>query len=289
MPDRLRSLLDMLNPSSVIVTGGEPLLCDKKLYEDLLSFGKWNISFTTNLKDFYNRPQYWSSIFKNDRVAVCTSFQYGEGRCWSKGVPYTEQMFEDIARLYRDEVKKPLMFIAVISNENEQYAMKHLELAKQLGLRCKLNGVLPLGRSNEFFPRWKLLKIWLDAIDAGYGPWLDHQICTERGGCGFNTNCLCQSTIRACAFTKDGKLLYAECEEDLNAGGPYIEVENECPNQIPTKIPVEELVSKKCLFCKFCRLCNGCKWARKAAKLDPLHCQEMKKLEQRIVSKGWCL
>ena len=142
---------------------------------------------------------------------------------WSNDEPYSEEKFIEVETLFKEKVGYVPMFIAVISNENEQFSMKHLELAKRLGTKCKLNGVLPVGLSKEFFPRWKLLKIWLDAIDQGYREQLDIYVAAKQGGCGFNTNLMCSSTIGACEITSDGKLQYASCEEDLNAQADIIQ------------------------------------------------------------------
>lgn len=289
VPDELKKLLDALKPQDIILTGGEPLLCPMSFYEELLNLGSWSLSFTTNLKAFYESPEFWTTLFKNRRVGVCTSFQYGPGRCWSAGEPYTEQKFIEVEELFRQKVGYAPTFIAVLSNDNEQYAMKHLELARKLGTKCKLNGVLPVGLSKEFFPRWKLFKIWLDALDAGFGDVLDIQTAAYQGGCGLNTNYMCQSTIGACEIAEDGKLQYAACEEDLNAQTDLILPPDHqlVPHQM--KIHPNTLISKKCLTCKLCRLCNGCKHARNGAYHDDKHCEEMKKLEDRIVAAGWRL
>ena len=289
IPEKLKQLLMKLKPQNIIITGGEPLLCPASFYEELLAFATWTLSFTTNLKAFYEKPEIWTPLFKDKRVGVCTSFQYGSGRCWTKDQPYSEKMFIDVAHLFYDNVGYVPPFISVISEENAPIALKHLELAKKLCTKCKLNGMLPFGLSKEFFPRWKLLKIWLDAIDAGYKDQLDIEVPTKIGGCGFNTNLMCSSTIRACAVTIDGELLYSQCEEDLNAKKNLLQTDESCPTPQQDKLPVEVLISKKCLACRLCRLCNGCKHAREASKLDPRHCEEMKKLESRILAAGWRL
>ena len=289
VPDNLKKVLDVLKPQSLIITGGEPLLCPVSFYEELLQLGSWSLAFTTNLKAFYERPDIWTDLFKDKRVGVCTSFQFGSGRRWSREEPYSEEQFVNVMQLFKEKVGYMPMFIAVLSTENEAEALKHLVLARKLGTKCKLNGVLPIGKSTEFFPRWKLVKVWLDALDAGYGDALDYYVPACHGGCGFNTNLLCQTTIRAYAIAADGRLLYAQCEEDLNSRQESMSIDQCQPAPVQTLLKPEEMISRKCLFCKLCRLCNGCKHARKAAKLDPFHCSEMKKLEQRIIDAGWCL
>ena len=70
----LKEALEKISPSCIIVTGGDPLCVSPEFYEELLSLGSWKMSFTTNLKDYYENPGKWDSIFKNPRVGVCTSF-----------------------------------------------------------------------------------------------------------------------------------------------------------------------------------------------------------------------
>lgn len=289
VPDSLKQLLSNLKPQDIIITGGEPLMCPRRFYEELLSLGDWTLSFTTNLKAFYENPEEWLPLLKDKRVGVCTSFQYGEGRRWSKDECYSENKFIEVELLFKKLVGYVPNFIAVISNENEQYAMKHLELARKLGTKCKLNGVLPLGLSNDFFPRWKLLKIWLDALDQGYSDVLDIDVAAYHGGCGFNTNLMCPSTIGACAIDVDGNLQYATCEEDLNAQVDIIQPPDHQLEPHRIKLHPNSLISKKCLLCKLCWLCNGCKYARNVASYDKQHCEEMKKLESRIIAAGWRL
>ena len=128
----LKHLLQQLNPSNVIITGGDPLCVIPDFYEELLRLGSWRISMTSNLKAFYEDHDTWVPLFKNPRVGVCTSFQYGKGRMWDAATPYTEEMFRKVFDKFLSLVVYRLKFISVISLDNESRALDHLLLAKEL-------------------------------------------------------------------------------------------------------------------------------------------------------------
>ena len=193
----LKDLLQQLNPSNVIITGGDPLCVSPAFYEELLRLGSWRISMTSNLKAFYEDHDTWVPLFKNPRVGVCTSFQYGKGRMWDAATPYTEEMFRKVFDKFLSLVGYRLKFISVIGPDNESRALDHLLLAKELRTKCKLNGVMPLGKSSTAYPMHKIIEIWLQAYEQGLSQFLDTDISLHRGGCNLNVNCLCSSTIRS--------------------------------------------------------------------------------------------
>lgn len=232
-------------------------------------------------------PNKWEKLFKDKRVSVCTSFQYGNGRKWDNDTVYDEQMFRKTFKQFKDLIGYPLSFIAVIDESNEIYAMKHYELAKQLGTTCKLNALMPLGKSKSFYPMHKIIKIWLDAIDAGYRPQMNMDVCFD-GGCNLNTRCLCSSTIRSMMTASDGKLLYSNCEDDL-VNNVFIPLDTTQPKAAKQHISLQDAICNNCMFCELFYLCNSCKQLRKMNKYTLDHCSNMLKLKDRIISAGWRL
>ena len=284
----LKDIIQEISPTSVIITGGDPLCISPELYDELLSLGSWNLSLTTNLKDYVQHPEKWRSLFKNPRVGICTSFQFGEGRMWDKDTPYDVSRFTEVFNMFLDDIGYRLKFLSVISRENEDRALDHIYLAKKLQTKCKLNPMMPLGKSGEFFPMFKMVQIWLEVFEAGLQDSLDIDVQFKHGGCGFNTNLLCSSTIRAVKVDFNGNVIVASCEDDLvnrsyGAGIPL----KESPHE--EVIPMSQHISKRCLCCRLFRLCHGCHQARVLNKTVPQHCEEMKKLEQRILAAGWSL
>lgn len=281
--DDLKKILDTLKPTNIIITGGDPLCVSPDFYYELLSYGNWNISLTTNLKDFVLNPTKWIDLFRNPRIGICTSFQYGDGRRWSTDVVYDEQMFIDTETKFKELIGYTPNFISVISTENEQYALKHCKLAKLLQTRCKLNSVMPLGSSIEHYPMYKMFKIWFDAIEQGYQDYIQVDSCFKNGACNLNTALLCTSTIRSVAFKDDGTILYSHCEDDL-AKEEYIQQDIAAIIPAKERIPFNQHITKSCVFCRLFYICHGCKHMRKLNTTLPEHCSEMKKLEEKICS-----
>lgn len=275
VPEVLKKYINEINPQELIITGGEPLMMKKEYYEELLSLGNWNISFTSNLKLFYNNPEYWTPLLSNPRIGVITSFQYGSGRQDETSI-FTEDKFIKIINLFNEYIGYKPNFIAVINEDNEDKALEHVYLAKKLGIQCKLNGVLPMGLSKSYYPRYKMMKIWLKIIELGLE---NYELnCYERklGKCNFNTLFNCDKNIRACYVDNENNLHKCFCE-DLLADG--IELENSN----------YEMISNKCYTCELCRLCNGCLKTKLSIKNDINHCEEMLKLKDKIINSGWAI
>lgn len=284
----LKNLLSTLKPSTIILTGGDPLCVDPKFYFELLELGDWNISFTTNLKDFILNPEKWLKLFQNPRVGVCTSFQYGENRKYSDTVIYTEQMFIDTMTAFKQKIGYTPGFISVIDSTNEHTLFKHLDLAKMLGTKCKINRMMPLGCATEQYPLYKLIQNYLDICNSDYAQYLDITTVLTSGGCGFNINGLCQSTIRAAMFNCSGELQYATCEDDLVLGD-FIPVDDCCPLPSRAKLSIADHLTPQCMFCELFYLCHGCKHNRRLNRLVKNHCKEMQKMKSQILNMNWKL
>lgn len=255
----LNMLLDeicKIQPDDIIVTGGDPLLVDPDFYEKLLSINSTiTVSFTTNLWDFYKNPKKWQKLFLNPRVGVGTSFQYGTSRLKPDGTPYTENDFIEVVSRFRSFVGYVPSFISVISDENKGVALKHLELAKCLNTTCKLNSMLPFGKSIDYFSRADLLELYVKIIDMGLDQYEDNLKTRSLGYCPFNTCKECAKLNRSLRII-DNKPKYSFCEELLyseNISTDNIEMLDDMfyekqKKHIPTK----------CYCCKAFSLCHGC-------------------------------
>src|SRR5574344_2818168 len=74
--EKVESFLIQYPIERVIVNGGDPLCIDPQYYYDLLkfiedNFLQTNLSFTTNLYDFWINPTKCTNLFKHSRVSVC--------------------------------------------------------------------------------------------------------------------------------------------------------------------------------------------------------------------------
>ena len=283
---KIKDLILKLKPSSLIITGGEPLTVLPDYYYNLHEILPVNISITSNLKDFYFNPKKWVELFNEKWFGVATSFNYGNGRMWNCNTVYTEDMFIRVIDLYKKYVNKSISFISVINDENENDAIKHVYLAKQINSIVKLNNAIGVGKSNMTFPKYKMFKIYHEIIDNGLEFYESN--CSERktSRCPRCINNRCENRIRCCYVDNNDELHVGICDGQIS---------------LPNELSIDEIYSNniskynmdyindECKFCELCRLCNNCHNNRYAAKNDPLYCIEMKKIKNDIINHGWIL
>lgn len=288
VPTAICDLINKLKPRCIIVTGGEPLTVDPKYYYELHAIGNCPICPTSNLKDFYVNPEKWVDLFKEAWFHLTTSFNYGDTRRWNASTPYTEGMFLDVVNSYKLRVGKNIdSFIAVIDESNEDMAMKHIDLAKRLKCKVRLNGAIAAGKQGKTYPRYKMMRIYLDIIKAGLDEYECN--CSERtiGKCPWNINLRCQDSIRCCYVDSSDKLHVGTCDERLSLGIELLE-DKIIPNcESCGTIAPDEFIKPECAYCELCRICNGCNTMREESKKDPNFCDEMKKLEDEIIASRW--
>lgn len=283
--ERFKSLIEILQPTGLIFTGGDPLCVSRDVYYQFLELGNYSISFTTNLKAFYNNPDYWSDLFKNSRVGVCTSFQFGNGRKWDEQTIYDQSLFEKVIGLFKRKIGYVPTFISVLDESTKDTGIKLALLAKKLDTKVKINGVLDIGFANNTFPLYKLIDVWYQVYEAGLWKYTDHKTQFDEGGCGFNTNGLCQSSIRAAWIDINDRFHYGTCE-DLTTNGNEIPLEKIKP---ATKVDfnLKNFINSKCISCELCRLCNGCIFRVSSSKADGDFCNQMKKRIPIIKQMKW--
>lgn len=290
VPKPIKDLILKMKPTNIIVTGGEPLTIDPEYYLELQELGKCHISFTSNMKDFYFHPEKWERLVKDPNMGFITSFNYGDTRRWDENTPYTEEKFIEVSNLFKEVSGKDFLpFIAVIDESNEDMLLDHVYLAKRLGTLVKINNASKIGRCGKNYPKWKMIKAYLNIIDLGLG---DYEItCRERefGRCAFNTNFMCNSTIRCCYVDSAGKLHYGICDDEVSAERE-IPMDEEFPVPINPKVPgKDQYIHDKCVYCELFRFCHGCNAHRLHAREFPEHCSEMLKMKDDLIRTGWAL
>lgn len=290
VPQQIKDLIQKLKPSGLIITGGEPLMVDPNYYYELHEIGQCSIAPTTNLKDFYLHPEKWTPLFKEDWFNITTSFNYGTTRRWDLSKVYTEHDFIHVLALLRAHTGKSIdSFIAVIDENNEIYVQDHVELAKRLGCKVRLNGAIGVGKQGKTYPRYKMMEHYLDLIEYDLDEYECN--CSERhlGKCPWNIGLMCQNSIRCCYVDNSGKLHVGTCDERMSMGIELPEDKIIPTSCCETPMNPENYIKPECAYCELCRLCNGCHTMREEAKKDPIYCDEMKKLEDRIIESGWML
>lgn len=247
VPEKLKQFLKEYKPSDVIITGGEPLVNPKTYFLDLINCLEqngtdYNLSLTSNLTLWYKDPEKFEYLFTNPHVGVVTSFQYGEDR--RENSVFTEDEFVKIFNKFYEMYNEKLMFIYIVNENNETEVLKAGELAKKLGTTFKLNQQMPLGLSKSFYPRYKLIKLYLDVIKNGYGDQLESLDSFYKGKCPY------PKSYKHCLHNK---VVYVNNSGEL--------VEHYCEDIISSKDEIniqKDILFERCLTCKMFHLCNSC-------------------------------
>lgn len=284
---------------TIIVNGGDPLMMNPSYYWDLVSFLDDNsmntvISFTTNLWDWWLHPEKWESLFKNPRIGVTTSFNYGETRRVNKNTNYTEDMFIAISNKFRKDIGYSPDFIAVITEENVSKAIDNVRLAKMLGVECKLNYAMASGEQSKPFPVGKMYEIYAQIYKEGLGPWefntkqMSVRLSGEETVCPQNRRC--DEGIRTLQPIKNGKEYFScgafgdDGEYDINFKSEMTQLSIETPLQ---NDPNLDSLKPECYTCPAFEICNGCYKTIKDLKKSEMveeSCQAMKRAIKIIQS-----
>jgi len=287
--------------NTIIVNGGDPLVINPSYYWKIIEYLDQNdlpaiISFTTNLWDFYKKPEKWLDLFRNyRRLQVATSFNYGDTRRISKNRVFTEDDFWKISDLMKELVGYRPGFISVITEENEDTAIDNVRLAKKMGVECKLNYAMASGAQNKPFLLSKIYKIYLQIYRQGLAPWeFNTKQMTARlkdvpTVCPLNRNC--DSGIRC--LQPNGA--YHSCgafgDDNFEDNKKYeIDFKKEVYEKqffLPLKQDYTiQRMKDECLTCPMFKICNGCHKTIKDYKnlnLVEEHCSLMKEIAPEII------
>tara|TARA_B110001454_G_scaffold16145_2_gene14632 strand:+ start:45814 stop:46860 length:1047 start_codon:yes stop_codon:yes gene_type:complete len=280
---------------SIIVNGGDPLMVDPGYYWKIIEFldqekMSTSISFTSNLWAFKNSPSRWAPLFKNHRVSVTTSFNFGDTRRITKDLVYTEPMFWGVSDLFLNEVGYRPDFISVITDENDITAIKNVELAKQMGVECKLNYAMASGDQIKPYILSKIYKIYVQIYEMELWPWEyntkqmmqrfsgRHQTCPQNRNCDSNIRCLQPSgDYYSCGAFADDRLYPISFEQEMSD----VNVHRPLLNQ--TELNALKI---ECYTCPMFNICNGCKKTIHDLKQhDSIerHCSGMKEIAKKVI------
>lgn len=269
-------------PLDIVFEGGDPLLKSPSFYHQIFDYVQTNninviqYGFTTNLWDFYKHPHKWVDIFKRDDVSVCTSFQYGDQRRLTKDIVYDESLFIDVYNKFKQLINKPLTFIAVCNEQNDQYVLDTVRLAKKLNTFCKINPQFAAGKADTFYRFDKMLAKYRDIIinDLSYYEDNSNTIVqlvlnhySDGFNCPFNRNC--QNGI--VCITPDGVRSNCSIENSTNLDSSIIKFYTKTNETNITKDYTKTLINSKCLTCEYFDWCNCCR----------VHIGEIKQLDNK--------
>lgn len=257
---------------SIAFEGGDPLCVKPQYYRDFLNWKDNNpklkntiVSFTTNLWDFYKRPEKWIDLFNREDVDIGTSFQYGDGRRITDNTPYTEQQFIDVYNKLYQLTGKQAGFIAVIDQTNEHTVLQTAQLAKRLDTSCKINPKFKSGRASTFYQWDKMLVKYAELFEANLDSYelncgmIKRIILNQPDniGCPLHSR-NCQNDFRV--ISPDGYV--RNCSSDQNSISQTTE---SIIHLYKNKQFYDVLSNKKriactdCVTCDYFRWCNYCR------------------------------
>ena len=279
---------------TIIVNGGDPLMMAPAYYWRLIEHLDANdypatISLTTNLWPFYKNVKKWKKLFEHPRVGVATSFQYGNGRLKGDYSVFTEEDFWAASDTMLHEIGYRPGFIAVITEENEDTAVKTVELAKRMGVVCKVNYAMASGDQDKPYLLAKIYKRYLEIWEAGLAEW-EHNtqqmlvrlkghatICPQTRSCDSNIRTIQpDGDYYSCGAFGDDKDKAIDFEYEMNGGF-----------STPLTDDVElQTLKQSCYSCPMFEICNGCRKTVKDLKVHGMveeHCLAMKELAPDII------
>ena len=301
------------NTTTIIVNGGDPLMVDPIYYWKIIDYLDKNnlstsIALTTNLWPFYKNPKKWVSLLLNERVGVTTSFNYGDGRLKGDFSLFTEEDFWKCSDSMLEYVGYRPDFIAVITDDNEQYAIKNVELAREMsaykeplgtlhnlnalektGVECKLNYAMASGDQKDPYILSKIYEIYIKVYRQGLAPWefntkqMMKRLSTGATSCPQSRNC--DEGIRALNPSGD----YYSCGAFGDDKDQSINFQKEIRGEFFT--PLQDNISllslkEECFECPMFNICNGCRKTikdLKEADVVESHCVRMKRIVSEII------
>ena len=293
---------------TIIVNGGDPLMMQPdyywKIIDHLETIGSdATISFTSNLWPFYKNPDKWKELFNHPRMGVTTSFQYGGGRLKGDLTEFSEEDFWAVSDAMLEHVGYRPDFISVITEENAHDAIKNVELAKRMGVECKLNyafssgppvkfkGIV-MGQEGRPYMLADIYEIYVEVWRRGLTQWeynTKQMVKRLRNG---STTCpqnrQCDSSIRTLQPSGD----YYSCGSFGDDRSYAIDFKKEMAGEkiFPLRFQPElQSLKQSCFTCPMFEICNGCRKTIRDLKdhnLVETHCRKMKTLAPNIIESN---
>lgn len=293
---------------TIIVNGGDPLMVDPEYYWKIIEWLDENeydttISFTSNLWPFYKNPNKWKSLFKNKRLGITTSFQYGGGRLKGDLTEFSEEDFWNVSNMMLQEIGYRPDFISVITDENQHLAIKNVELAKEMNVECKLNYAfssgppvkfknITMGQQGKPYMLANIYEIYVKIWEMNLYPW------------EYNTKQMMQrlrGNLTTCPQSRncDGGIRTLQPSGDYYSCGSFgddkeysIDFKKEMSGDkiFPLRFQPElQSLKNSCFTCPMFQICNGCRKTIKDLKTHNLvesHCKKMKTLAPKIIESN---
>jgi radical SAM protein with 4Fe4S-binding SPASM domain len=293
---------------TIIVNGGDPLMMQPEYYWTIITHldkigSDASISFTSNLWPFYKNPNKWKELFNHPRMGITTSFQYGGGRLKGDLSEFSEEDFWKTSDAMLEHCGYRPDFISVITEENAHLAIKNVELAKQMGVQCKLNyafssgppvkfkGIV-MGQEGRPYLLADIYEIYVEIWQHGLTQW---EYNTSQMVKRLKNLSTCCPQNREC----DGGIRTLQPSGDYYSCGAFgddkiypIDFKTEMSGKqiFPLRFQPEiQSLKQSCYTCPMFLICNGCRKTIKDLKdynLVEAHCSKMKTLAPRIIESN---
>lgn len=295
--DRVFAFLERYpHTNTIIVNGGDPLMVKPEYYWEIIKYLDKHdlpatISFTTNLWAFYKKPEMWIDLFKNERMGIATSFNYGDTRRVTDTMVFTEDLFWKVSDTFLEYMGHRPGFISVITEENEDTAIANVELAKKMDVECKLNYAMASGIQGKPYQLSKIYQMYVEVYNRGLWPWeyntkqMMHRLNGKANSCPQSRNC--DDHIRCLQPSGD----YYSCgsfgddrKYPINFFKEVVLGEFQKPLQ---SAPELTYLKSECLSCPMFQICNGCRKTISDMKHHNMvedHCKLMKQLAPEIIA-----
>lgn len=287
--DIIQHIRDYQPIQSLIFEGGDPTCKSPDFYWNVLdriekeSLNVETYGMTTNMWDFYKRPDKWVDLFKLPNMHVCTSFQYGNKRLIGKTV-YTESMFTEVYDQFQKLVGKPLPFIAVIDQDNRDSVLKTVQLAKRLDTSCKINAAFEAGNQDVGYGLPDILEDYTMIINHGLEQYENNCMTivdiikkrNDSNNCPWMRNC--NSSIRCVSPNNEVSTCSIE-----NSWIDYKAPLNKNGERDMTLMSEGFVVKPQCLSCHLFDWCNQCRVAVMQAKHTPNFCERMQQVMPKLI------
>jgi radical SAM protein with 4Fe4S-binding SPASM domain len=307
--DRIFEFLERFpETNTIIVNGGDPLMMSPEYYWKIIDHleaidSEATISFTTNLWPFYKNPDKWKELFNHPRMGIATSFQYGGGRLKGDLTEFSEEDFWAVSDAMLEHVGYRPDFISVITEENAHNAIKNVELAKRMGVECKLNYAfssgppvkfkgITMGQEGRPYMLADIYEIYVEIWRKGLTEWEYNTKQMVKRLRGHSTTCPqnrnCDENIRTLQPSGD----YYSCGSFGDDRQYAIDFKKEMAGEkiYPLKFQPElQSLKQSCYTCPMFQICNGCKKTIKDLKdhgLVEKHCAKMKTLAPAIIESN---
>jgi MoaA/NifB/PqqE/SkfB family radical SAM enzyme len=265
--DEYKKYIERNNVKNIILTGGEVTLLRNFLTEicEYCTTKNISISLVSNMIDIIKDFSYWEGFFKKyDKLHLTASYQIDLARRNKNNQNISQSEFLSFVKWYRTEIKKRLLVISVVNDDNENSALDNVLLAKEHDYVVSLERQIKIGRASSEYLYPKYYRLLSKIIDLGLWEYEKHTASLVEKGLYHQKYCnfFCKVPVPV-IYTNNNNELVETCCDQISTTSYSLE------DYMKTSA-----LQKECLLCKYYNMCQGCHITRKSLQ----QCIENKKI-----------